>query len=84
MDKIYLGLIPLPYLFRMTLTLISVAMNFLPTPSKVWMAIRSEIIWTANISLHLILFFLSALHILTKIPIIQVQGAYAHLNLRHE
>ena len=72
MDKSYLVLIPLLYLFRMTLTLISVAMKFMPTPSKVWTEIRNAITWTAIISLHLILFVLSALHILTLIPIIQI------------
>ena len=44
----------------------------MPTPSKVWTAIRNAITWTAIISLHMILFSLSALHILTQIPIIQI------------
>ena len=70
MDKLDLVLIPLLYLLRMTLTLISVSMNFMPTPSKFWTAIRNTITWTDIISLYLILFFLSALHILTQIPII--------------
>ena len=56
----------------MTLTLISVAINVMPTPSKVWTAIRNSITWTDMISLHMILFVLSALHILTQIPIIQI------------
>ena len=72
MDKLDLVLIPLLYLFRMTLTLIYVAMNFMLTPSKVWTEIRNAITWTAIISLHLILFVPSALHRLTQIPIIQV------------
>ena len=42
------------------------------TPSKVWMAIRNAITWTAIISLHMIIFVLSALHRLTQIPIIQI------------
>ena len=72
MDKIDLDLIPLLYLFRMTLTLISVVMNFMPTPPKVWTEISNAITWTAIISLNLILFVLSALHRLTQIPIIQI------------
>ena len=68
MDKIDLVLISLLNLFRMNLTLICVAMNFMPTPSKV----RKAITWTAIISLHLILFVLSALHRLIQIPIIQI------------
>ena len=72
MDKLDLVLIPLLYLFRMTLTLISVAMNFMPNTSKVWTAIRNAITWTDIISIHLIIFVLSALHRLTKIPIIQI------------
>ena len=72
MDKLDLVLIPLLYLFRMTLTFISVAIKFMPTPSKVWTAIRNAITWTAIISLHMILFVLLALHRLTQIPIIQI------------
>ena len=56
----------------MTLTLISVAINLIPTPSKVWTAIRNAITWTAIISLHMILFILSALDRLTQISIIQI------------
>ena len=73
MDKLDLVLIPLLYLFRMTLRLISVAMNFMPTPSKVWTAIRNAITWTAISSPRLILFLFSSLHRLTQIPIIQIQ-----------
>ena len=72
MDKLDLVLITLLYLIQMTLTLISVAITFMPTPSKVWMAIRNAMTWTAIISLHMILFVLSALHRLTQIPIIQI------------
>ena len=72
MDTLDLVLIPLLYLFRMTLTLISVAIKFTPTPSKVWTAMRNAITWTAIISLHMIIFVLSALHRLTQIPIIQI------------
>ena len=72
MDKLDLVLIPLLYLFRMTLTVTSVAMNFMPTPSKVWTAIRNVITWTAIMSLHLNIFVLSALHRLTQIPIMQI------------
>ena len=72
MDKIDLGLIPLLSLLRMTLTLISVAINFLPTRSKVWTAIRNAITWIDIISLHLILFVFSALRRLNQIPIIQI------------
>ena len=56
----------------MTLTLIYVAINLMPTPSKVWTAIRNAITWTAIISLHVIIFVLSALHRLTQIPIIKI------------
>ena len=70
MDKLDLVLIPLLYLFRMTLTLISVAINFMPTPSKVWKAIRISITWNAFISPHMILFVLLTLHGLTQTPII--------------
>ena len=56
----------------MTLTLISVAINLMPTPSKVWTEIMNYITWTAIISLDMILFVLSALHRLTQIPIIQI------------
>ena len=72
MDKLDFVLIPLLYLFQMALTLISVAIKFMPTPSKVWTAIRNNITWTAIISLHVILFVLSALHRLTQIPILQI------------
>ena len=72
MDKLDLVLISLLYLFRMTLTLISVAINLVPTPSKIWTAIRNAITWTAIISLYIIIFFLLALHRLTQIPIIQI------------
>ena len=44
----------------------------MPTPSKVWTAIRNAITWTDIISLHLIIFVLSDLHRLTQIPIIQI------------
>ena len=56
----------------MTLTSISVAINVMPTPSKVWTAIRNAITCTAIISLHVIIFVLSDLHRLTQIPIIQI------------
>ena len=56
MDKLDLVLIPLLYLFQMALTLISVAIKFMPTPSKVWAEIRNAITWTAIISLHIIIF----------------------------
>ena len=44
----------------------------MPTPSKVWTAIRNDITWTAIISLHMILFSLSTLHRLTETPIIKI------------
>ena len=72
MDKLDLVLIPLLYLFRTTLTLISVAIKFMPTPSKVWTSIRNAITWNNIISLHMIIFSLSALHRLTQIPIIKI------------
>ena len=72
MDELNLVLITLLYLLRMTLTLMSVAITFVPTPSKVWTAIRNAMTWTAIISLHMILFVLSALHRLTQIQIIQI------------
>ena len=72
MDKLDLVLIPLLYLFHITLTLISVAIKLMPTPSKFWTEIRNAITWTAIISLHMILFVISALHRLTQIPIIQI------------
>ena len=72
MDKLDLVLMPLIYLLRMTLTLISVAIKFMSTPSKVWTAIGNTITWTAIISLHMILFVPSVLHRLTQIPIIQI------------
>ena len=70
MDKLDLVLIPLLYLFRMTLTLISVVINLMPTPSKVFTEISNSITWTDITSLHMILFVPSALHRLTQIPII--------------
>ena len=72
MDRLDLVLFTLLYLFRTALTLISVAINFMPTPSKVWTAIRNAITWTAIISFDMILFVLSTLHRLTQIPIIQI------------
>ena len=72
MDKLDLVLIPLLYMFQMTLTLISVAIKFIPTPSKVGTEIRNATTWTAIISLHMILFVLSDLHRLTQITIIQI------------
>ena len=72
MDKLDLVLIPLLYLFWMTSTLISVAINLMPTSSKVSTAIRNAITWTTIISLHMILFVLSALHRLNQIPIIKI------------
>ena len=56
----------------MTLALIYVAINLMPTPSKVWMAISNAITWNAIISLHMILFLISAPNRLTQIPIIQI------------
>ena len=72
MDKLDSVLIPLLYLLHMTSTLISVAINLMSTPSKVWTAIRNAITWTTIISLHMIIFVLSPLHRLTQIPIIQI------------
>ena len=72
MYKLDLVLIPLLYLFRMNLTLISVAIKCMPTSSKVQTTIRNAITWTVIIIIHLILFVLSDLHILTQIPIIQI------------
>ena len=72
MDKLDLVLIPLLYLLQMTLTLISVAITFKPTPSKVCTEIRNAMTWTAIIILHMILFVPSFLQTLTQIPIIQI------------
>ena len=72
MDKRDLVLVPLLYLFPITLNLISIAINLMPTPSKVWTEIRNAITWTAIISLHMIIFVISDLQRLTQIPIIQI------------
>ena len=71
MDKFYICLIPLVYLFRMTLTIISLAIYLVPTPSKIGSALRNDIIWIVYIIIHFIIFVLKKLHTLIQIHTIQ-------------
>ena len=72
MDKLDFCLIPFIHFFRLTLTILSVAILFLPTPSTVGRSLNNSLTWTAVFSLHAILFVLSVIHSLYQIPIIQI------------
>ena len=69
MDKLDICIIPLIYLFRMTLTFLSFAIVFVPTPLKIWSALKNGLTWIALISIHLILFILKRLHSLVTIKL---------------
>ena len=71
MDKLYICLISLIYLFRNTLTLLSFSIVLVPTPLKLWSALDNGLTRIALISINLILFVLKRLHILVTIKIIQ-------------
>ena len=72
MDKLDFCLVPFLYSFRVTLTILSVVIPFMPTPLKLWTAFKNGAIWTAIIGLHSILFVLSALYRLTQIWTVKV------------
>ena len=67
-----LDLVSFIYLFRMTSTIISAAIRSMPTPLKLWSALRNGAKWTAIIGLHAILFAISALYGLTQIWTVKV------------
>ena len=69
MDKLDICIIPLIYLFRMTLTFLSFAIVFVPTTLKIWSALNNGLTWIALISIHLILFILKRLHSLVTIKL---------------
>ena len=71
MDKFSKCLIPLVYLFRMILTIIHLAIFLVPTPSKIWTALRNGITWILYIIIHFILFVLKKLHTLIQIHTIK-------------
>ena len=72
MNKLYICLIPLIYLFRMTLTLLSFSRVFVPTPLKLGSALNNGLTWISLISIHLIIFVLKQLHSLVTIKLIQL------------
>ena len=72
MDKLDFFLIPFVYLFRMTFSILSLALLLaLYFPTIVTKALQNTAIWIALIRIHLILFTLSALYRLVKIRPIQ-------------
>ena len=71
MDKFDICLIPLVYLFRMTLTIISLATFLVPTPSKIGSALRNGITWIFYNIIHFIIFVHKKLHTLIHIHTIQ-------------
>ena len=71
MDKLDICLIPLIYLLRMTLTLLSFTIVFVPNPLKLWSALKNRLTWIYLIIIHLILFVLKQLHSLVTIKLVQ-------------
>ena len=66
LDKIDVCLIPLIYLFRLTLTLVSTTFCI---PHFVYNTINNGATWTSIVCIHIILFALRWLHFLARIPV---------------
>lgn len=68
MDKLDLFLIPLVYLFRMTLTLISLAIFLCPTPSSMGQTVVNGYQWLQILCIHPLRFALRWVHFLIGVP----------------
>ena len=82
MDKLDMCLIPVIYLFRTTLKLLSEFTFIVHAPSIIGREFKNIITWMAIAGIHLILIILSSLHSLTQVPLnmmLQIQLSRAIL-----